>query len=171
MYIPFDEMPDTARVWIYQANRPLSEAEESSAFQMGQKFTKGWAAHGQPLQASIQLFHHHFLVVAVDEQHSAASGCSIDSSVAFVRALEQKFTDERSSLSFFDRTQIAFWQDEEVRLVAMMQAKNQVKEGVIRPDALTFDNNVPDKEAFNARWKVPVKESWLARYLPQVPSA
>ena len=171
MYIPFDEMPDTARVWIYQANRSLNATEEDYAFQLGQQFANRWAAHGQPLQASVQLFHRYFLVVAVDEQHYAASGCSIDSSVAFVRELEQKFTLEQFALSFFDRTQIAFWQDEQVHLIPMAQAKMQIKEGDIQPDAITFDNNVPNKEAFNIRWKIPVKSSWLARYLPKVPSA
>lgn len=170
MYIPFDEMPATARVWIYQANQKLSEDQQAYAFQLGQQFTNRWAAHGQELRSSVQLFHHYFLVVAVDEQYNAASGCSIDSSVAFVRELEQKFTTDRSTLSFFDRTQIAFWLDDEVRLIPMAQAKAQIKEGVIQPEMLTFDNTVLTKGAFDKRWKLPVKDSWLSRYLPKVSS-
>ena len=170
MYIPFDEMPGTARLWIYQANRPLSAAEEAYAFQLGQQFTNRWAAHGQELRSSVQVFHHHFLVVAVDEQYNAASGCSIDSSVAYVRELEQKFTTERASFSFFDRTQIAFWQQGEVQLVPLTQAKAHIREGTLHPDTLTFDNTVPTKEAFERGWEVPVKDSWLVRYLPKVSS-
>jgi hypothetical protein len=28
MYVPFDELADDARIWIYQANRSLSDSEE-----------------------------------------------------------------------------------------------------------------------------------------------
>lgn len=168
MYVPFEEMPPSARVWIYQANRELSDAEVLHALQLGQQFTDRWAAHGQPLRASVQVFHRYFLVIAVDEGYNAASGCSIDSSVALVRELEQSFTAERSSFSFFDRTQIAFWQNDAIQLYPMSQAKEQVKEGAIRSDTLTCDNTVPTKEAFETRWKIPVKASWLARYLPKI---
>jgi hypothetical protein len=27
MFIPFNELPDTSRVWIYQANRSFTDAE------------------------------------------------------------------------------------------------------------------------------------------------
>ncbi len=36
MYIPFEEMPAHARVWIYQASRALSATEEAYALQLGQ---------------------------------------------------------------------------------------------------------------------------------------
>lgn len=165
MYIPFEEMPATARVWIYQANRPLSEAEEAQARQLGQIFTKQWAAHGNALRSSVQIFHQYFLVIAVDEQHNAASGCSIDSSVAFVRELEHKFSTGHSPINFFDRTQVAFWQDNEVQLLPMNQAKQAAKAGQIQPDTITFDNTVPTVEALKSRWTIPVQNSWLARYL------
>ncbi len=171
MYIPFEEMPATARVWVYQANRPLSDAEEAQAIQLGQAFTNQWAAHGNALQSSVQVFYQYFLVIAVDEQYNAASGCSIDSSVAFVRELEHKFSTENTAISFFDRTQIAFWQNDAVQLLPMNQAKHAVKQGQILPDATTFDNTVLTIEAFINRWKIPVQDSWLARYLPQTTNA
>ncbi|MEM6843279.1 MAG: hypothetical protein AAF632_13710 [Bacteroidota bacterium] len=167
MYIPFDELPNTARAWVYQTNRPLTEAEESYALQLGQQFTNQWAAHGNALRASVKVFHRYFLVVAVDEQFNAASGCSIDSSVAFVRELEQKFSSAGSPISFFDRTQIAFWQNDEIQLLPMNQAKREVKEGKVLPETTTFNNSVTTLEAFKNQWKVAVKNSWLARYLPQ----
>lgn len=170
MYLPFNEMPDTSRVWIYQANRPLSKDEETYALQLGQQFTNQWAAHGQDLRSSVQVLHSYFLVIAVDEHHHAASGCSIDSSVTLVRKLEQKFS-ERSSFSFFDRTQIAFWQDNEVHLLPMNEAKNEVRNGAISPDTPLFDNTVPTKGTLETKWKIPVKDSWLARYLPEAASA
>ncbi|WKN45539.1 hypothetical protein [Tunicatimonas pelagia] len=171
MYIPFEEMPATARIWVYQANRPLSDTEEAQTIQLGEAFANQWAAHGNALRSSVQVVYQYFLVIAVDEQYNAASGCSIDSSVAFVRELEHKFSTENTSISFFDRTQIAFWQDDAVQLLPMNQAKQAVKEGKVLPDTITFDNTVPSIEAWENRWKIPVQNSWLARYLPQTTNA
>lgn len=166
MYIPFDEMPATARIWVYQANRPLNDTEQDYALQRGQQFASQWAAHGQDLRSSVLVQHDYFLIVAVDEQYNAASGCSIDSSVGFVRELEQKFRGP-SSVSFFDRTQIAFWQEGEVLLLPMKDAKAKVSNGEILPEALIFDNTIPTKEALENRWQIPVKDSWLVRYIPK----
>ena len=56
MFINFEEMPGTARIWIYQSELPLPS--EINAF--AQQFVAGWNAHGQPLQASFQVFYGHF---------------------------------------------------------------------------------------------------------------
>lgn len=164
MYIPFEDMPAQARVWIYQASRPLSEAEETYALELGKKFTTSWAAHGKPLQSSVKLFHHRFLVIAVDESYNQASGCSIDASVALVKELEEKFSTERERFSFFDRTKVAFLHQDEIFVESTAQLKQQVAQGKIKPDTLTFNNLVSNKEQFEKEWVIPARDSWLARY-------
>ncbi len=164
MYIPFEEMPAHARVWIYQASRALSATEETYALQLGQTFSSKWAAHGNDLKSSVQLCYHQFLVIAVDEAHNQASGCSIDASVGLVRALEQKFNTPAAPLSFLDRTQVAFLEQEKVFLEPAKSLKEKIKEGQIRPDTLTFNNLVSSKQQFDQEWVVPVETSWMSRY-------
>lgn len=164
MYIPFEDMPAQARIWIYQASRSLSHAEEEYAQQLGQQFTSAWAAHGKPLRSSVKVFHHRFLVIAVDEGYNMASGCSIDASVALVKELEEKFSTERESFSFFDRTKVAFLHQDEIFVESTAQLKQQVSEGKIKPETLTFNNLVSNKEQFEKEWVIPAKDSWLARY-------
>lgn len=164
MYIPFEEMPGQARVWIYQANRPLSQAEEDYALQTSQVFMSRWAAHGKDLKSSVKIFHHQFLVIAVDETYNQASGCSIDASVALVKELEQKFSNAQHSFSFFDRTKVAFVYDDQVFLESTKSLKERIAEGNIKPDTLTFNNLVNNKDQFEKEWVVPAKDSWLARY-------
>ena len=164
MYVPFEEMPAQARIWIYQGSRLLSQAEENYAQQLGQQFTSAWSAHGNALRASIKIFHHRFLIVAVDETYNPASGCSIDASVALVKELEEKFSTERESFSFFDRTKVAFLHQDEVFVESTAQLKQQVAEGKIKPETLTFNNLVRSKEQFEKEWIVPAKDSWIARY-------
>lgn len=164
MYIPFEEMPGHARVWIYQADRPLSNAEEEYALQISQTFISRWAAHGKDLKSSVKVYHQQFLVIAVDEVYNQASGCSIDASVGLVKELEQKFSTSEHPLSFFDRTKVAFIYDGQVFLESMNRLKERIAEGDIKPETLTFNNLVNSKEQLEKEWVVQAKSSWIGRY-------
>ena len=168
MYISFEQLPNHARVWVYQANRPLTDQENRFIQQEGERFTAQWVAHGQALQSSVTVLHRHFLVIAVDEQQQAPTGCSIDSSVGFVRSAQSALTQQGAKVNFFDRTLIAFRVNDSVELIPLVQAKSQMAEGRIQPDTLMFNNLVTTKAELEKQWQIPVQESWLARYLPKV---
>ena len=159
MYIPFDELPPQARLWIYQANRPLTEAEQAEIKPLLERFATEWSSHGKGLQASARLLHSQFLVLANNESTTAASGCSIDKSVSFVRELEQRF-----GVSFFDRTQLAFLQGDEVKLVGMGELKEKVAAGEITENTLYFDTLVNNYGELQEAWPRPARNSWLSRY-------
>ena len=84
--LPFDAMPDTARLWIFPATRPLSAAEGERVLAETDAFIAGWAAHGVPLTAARDLRHERFLMVAADEAAAGVSGCSSD---ALVRRMDR----------------------------------------------------------------------------------
>ena len=46
MLIPFNKMPDYARVWVYQANRDLTDSEVNTIQQILESQINNWAAHG-----------------------------------------------------------------------------------------------------------------------------
>ncbi|MCR9250378.1 MAG: hypothetical protein NXI20_08125 [bacterium] len=159
MYVNFDEMNPKARVWVYQSNRRLSEEEVALISQNLQNFCEQWAAHGAPLQSSYLVYKNQFVVLTVDEGFNAASGCSIDSSVEIIRQLEQHL-----SVSFFERTQIAFINDDEVFLLPMNELKNNISSGRISQNTLTFNNLVKDVGELKESWQVEAGSSWLKRY-------
>jgi hypothetical protein len=45
--------------------------------------------HGTSLESSYQLKYNRFIILAVNQDVQAATGCSIDSSVEFIQSLEQ----------------------------------------------------------------------------------
>ena len=162
MYVTFDQIADSARVWIYQSNRILSEAEIAHIEKEAQAFLNEWTAHGATLHASARVLHKQFLAIALDEGINQASGCSIDSSVAFVKQLEQTFGN-----SFFDRTQVAFLLEGEVNITSLSEVKEKIKGGSIGEDTLTFNNLITSKQDLEAQWITPVKETWLKRYFQE----
>lgn len=159
MYVAFDEIEDKARIWIYQADRKLSIIEAEELEEKAKIFTEQWAAHGTGLKASAKVFHNQFLVLSVDESQHSASGCSIDSSVTFVRNAEQQF-----GINFFDRTKVAFLLGDEIYLESIQNLKNKIEKGDIVSDTLTFNNLVATKGEMKEKWVSPAQNTWLARY-------
>lgn len=159
MYIPFDQLPPHARLWIYQASRSFTEAEQTEIKPLLERFATEWSSHGKGLQASAELLYDRFLVLANNESETAASGCSIDASVKFVRELEQHY-----QMSFFDRTKLAFLKEGKLQLVNMSEVKGKVTAGDIKKDSLYFDTLVNNYQDLASAWPRPAGDSWLARY-------
>lgn len=91
MYVPFESLPETARVWIYQSNRSFSAEELLEIETKLRAFVEEWTAHGIGLEASYQIRYNRFIVLALNQEVQAATGCSIDASVHFIQSLEQHY--------------------------------------------------------------------------------
>lgn len=159
MLVAFEELPKTARVWVYQANKKLTPEEQVLIDAQASQFLNQWAAHGAPLKSSFQILHDQFLVISVDEQFNAASGCSIDASIGLVKGLEGKL-----SIDFFDRTLVCFIKGDEVFDTPMTGIKGLIADGKINENTLTFNNLVQNLQEFENNWMIPAKESWIKRY-------
>ena len=151
----YKELPDHAKVWVYQADRTLSKGEVLQISSKIDDFISTWASHGTDLRASIELFHDRFLVVMVDEEQAMASGCSIDKSVALVKELENDY-----SINFLNRLLVAWRQDDEIESCPLDQFERKLQAGEIKADTIVFNNLVSTKAEFETKWEVPVKDSW-----------
>lgn len=159
MHVSFDQLPATARVWIYQASRPLTSAETVGLLPTLAQFAEQWTSHGRQLLASAEVLHQHFLVVGLDEGIAGASGCSIDASVHFVAQLEQQL-----GLELLEKSRLAFLQNGTVGLLDRREMKAAVANGTITADTFYFDNTLSDKGELDSHWPRPAGQTWLARY-------
>jgi len=159
MLVAFKELQESSRVWIYQADKSLSEKDIDYISTQATKFCDQWVAHDVPLKSSYKILHNKFLVLAVDEGHNAASGCSIDASVHFVQTVEREL-----NLNFFDRTHVAFLIDDNVYTTDLQSIKNEIDTGTIGSDTITFNMQAQNIAEFQENWLVPASESWLKKY-------
>ena len=88
-----------------------------------------------------------------------ASGCSIDSSVHFIKSLEQNL-----QVNFFDRTQVAFLINDQIFTTALQEIKSEIDNGKIGEETLTFNLQAQNLGEFNENWLVPAGASWMKRY-------
>ncbi len=159
MYIPFNQLSNEARIWIYQANRPFAREEVKTMLQKTKTFLEGWASHGNPLQGSATMIHEQFLILAIEESFQSATGCAVDVSVQFIRELEQGF-----QVGLLDRTQIAFRKGSSTLVVPMSQIKEKIQQGIISAVTPIFDNTITQKAALASKWLVRARDSWLSKY-------
>lgn len=155
------DLPTAARVWVYQSDRMLTDSEVSMLTMKGHEFISTWAAHGSQLAAGFEVFENVFMVLAVDEQQAAASGCSIDTSVHFVQQM-----GEALKVDFFNRTNIAYiCADGKLNLVSLEEFKDLHGAGHVTENTVVYNNLVQTIGDFMTSWKTRVQDSWHAQVL------
>lgn len=159
MLIPFNELPGDARIWIYQADRKFEENEEPQLKEDLETFLTQWTAHGSSLHAGVTIEHQRFIIIGLDQEMAAASGCSIDSQVRFIQQLEQKYNVE-----LLDKMNVTYFQNERVHYKPLLDFKKMAKDGAVGKKTIVFNNLVNTKEEFEEHWQVPAIESWHARF-------
>ena len=161
MIVPFNSLPNESRVWIYQANRELTESEIQEISKKAETFIADWTRHGEDLKASYEIKYNQFLVLAVDESFNDVSGCSIDSSVRFIKSTEQQF-----GIDLMNKLNIAFKIGENINTVSLSAFQQYIKEEKIDGDTIVFNNMVQSKADYESNWEVPAKQSWHQRFIP-----
>jgi hypothetical protein len=148
------------RVWIYQSSRLFTLSEALQLEDDLKQFGENWLSHGASVNASCFLFFGYFIILMADEAEITVSGCSTDSSVRFVKNIEQSY-----NVSLFDRTNLAFIVKDKIELLPLSQVNYAIQNGYINDSTLFFDNAIQDISAFKNKWIVPVADSWLGKRL------
>ena len=159
MYVPFENLPEESKIWIYQSNRKFSDAEFAEIEKDLQVFVENWAAHGTSLEASFQLKYNRFIILAVNQEVQTATGCSIDSSVAFIQTLEKKY-----DVDLLDKMNVTFKLGEHVAHKPLIDFKKMAKDKAVTANTIVFNNLVNNIAEYNESWEVPAADSWHSRF-------
>lgn len=155
----FPNLPDNARVWVYQSGRELTPTEATEAQQAIDAFVKAWTSHSREVIADGKLVHNRFIVLCSDETQFAISGCSIDSSVRFVKELGAKY-----NIDLFDRLSLTYMDaNGAVQALRKPAFAKLVTDGTITDNTTVFNNLVGTKAELLSQWQVPLKDSWHAK--------
>ena len=160
MLVNFDTLPETARIWIYQSNRSFSEVELEEITEKQTVFLEGWTAHGADLQAGFEIKYKRFIVIALNQQMNAATGCSIDSSVKFIQDLETTY-----KVDLMDKMNVSYKQGEYVAYKTLIDFKKMAKDKAVSKNTIVFNNLVNSKAEYLEFWEVPASESWHSRFV------
>lgn len=160
MLIDFKDLPDDSRIWIYQANRKLSDQEVKKISEKTEDFLTKWTAHGANLEAGLEMKYNRFIVLGLNQENASASGCSIDASVHFIQSLEEEFDVE-----LLDKMNVSFYTGEFIAYKTLSDFKKMAKEKSVSKNTIVFNNLVNTKAEYLENWEVPAHESWHNRFL------
>ena len=153
-------MPEHSRIWVYPSTTSLQTIEQELLDKFLKPFCDHWQVHGKPLQTSARIVDHHFVVLAVNEDHAAASGCSIDSSVAVIKQMESHY-----QLDLMNRLYLHYINAQgTIGGLPSTEIKSAIDTGVIRPDTTVYQTSLATKADLTSAFQIPASESWVRRF-------
>lgn len=157
--VPFDRLPDDARLWVFAASEAIPADAEADLLARVDTFLDGWNAHGHPLVGARDWRDGRFLFVAVDERSAPPSGCSID---ALHRALKD-FEDERG-VGLTDHVDVVFRRDDgRVARATRPAFARLAREGEVGLGTVVFDTTITRKHEIERRFEVVARDAWHRR--------
>ncbi len=160
MLVDFNTLQEESRVWIYQANRSLTPEEIEEIRGKLDVFIENWTAHGSDLQAGYLIKYKRFIVIGLNQNLNAATGCSIDASVHFIQQLEKDY-----NVDLMDKMNVSYKQGDFIAYKSLVDFKKMAKDRAVSKNTIVFNNLVTNIAEFNDNWEVPASESWHNRFL------
>lgn len=155
--VSFQTLPDHSRLWCFGASRAPGGAETAHLLDTMSDFVKEWTAHSQDLRAGMLWRDQRFLLIAVDEAHTGASGCSIDTLNRQLKDLESKL-----NLDLLDSTRV-WYRDPagQVRSCSRADFRLMVEGGEVDAATPVFDLTVARVGDYRkGRFEVAARDSW-----------
>lgn len=140
----FESFPENSRVWVYTANRFLTEQDKRFIQSNLNNFLSQWKTHGTELYADAAILHDSFVVITVNESKVPSSGCSVDSSVRFMKELGKEL-----NIDFFNRLSVILKKNDELKRIHY----NDISE---YPEWKLFNPIVGTLSDLRENWLIPI---------------
>ena len=157
--ISFDDLPGHGRLWVFPLGRALDASEEARCLDVVDAFLAQWAAHGQPLRSARELVLGRFVLVGVDVDAEAPSGCSIDALTNALRGLGSEM-----GVSVIDHAPVWYREGEQIMTVARADFRALAADGSVTPDTHVFDTSLTRVDEVRAgALERPAADTWHGR--------
>lgn len=152
----FDRLPDHGRLWVFPSSRALEPDERDALLAEVDDFLDGWAAHGTPLHSARDLREDRFLLVGVDQDASAPSGCSIDALVNRLRGL-----GDRLGMVLIEHGSVWYRGEEGIESATRPDFRALAASGAVTPDTPVVDTTLTRvSEVRGVGLERPARKSW-----------
>ena len=159
--VSLSSLPDSARVWVFAADRPLDERASERLLNLVDDYLERWQAHGEPLRSARDWREGRFLAVGVDPTSANASGCSVD---GLFRAMRGLGSEIGAQIVGGGRV---FFRDAggQVQMADRASVGELARSGAITGDSPVFDTTITALADWRERFERPARESWVASLL------
>ena len=146
--------------WIYSLVREIPDEQLTVLIRDFEEFLNQWKSHGVPVDGMIQIKRRQFVIIQSNPGDNRPSGCSIDS---LKKSVEHILKNR--GLDWLENGYVSYLADDnQIEHVHFSKIKERVENEQLKGDTLILDNTLSQTDDLN-KWEVPMKESWLKRYL------
>ncbi|MDH3206787.1 MAG: hypothetical protein OEO79_09245 [Gemmatimonadota bacterium] len=157
--VRFEELPDHGRLWVFPATRDLSDVEAAKCLEAVDDFLASWSAHGAALRSGRELLERRFLLVGVDVDAEAPSGCSIDALVNRLRGLGAEL-----GVDLIDHAPVWYRAEGEIRSVPRAAFGQLAEQGQVGPEVTVVDTTLTSmRQLREGALERPATETWHGR--------
>lgn len=156
-FVSFDTLPDSARVWVFASDKPLSGAVADTLLASVDQFLSEWRAHGVPLSCAREWRDDRFLAVGVDVTQENASGCSIDGLFRTLQRLEKELGSR-----LVGGGRVFYRVGDEIEGVSREEFMARAKAGDISREATVFDLGISNAAGWRENFETPATDGWTA---------
>lgn len=160
MYIPYSELSDNNKIWVYISDRPFTEEEDVFVEEKLTALCNNWDVHGSPLKSTFVVVKSQIVVLFSDEVDNQASGCSIDASVRGMREIGDKL-----NIDFFNRWNIACEKDNTIQVLHVNDFKAKLKSGEMTGEDYVFKNIINSRSEFESTFREKIMDSNYKMFL------
>lgn len=162
-------LPGDARLWLYVADRPLAEAEQTALTDAMARFFQSWHTHKIPVTGGAAVLHDRLLAVSgTTADGPDLSGCGIDQHVREIERLAQ-----RLGFAWLGGLDVAFLRpgNDVLETATRPAFKRGLAEGTIPADSRVLDAATSTLGALRRGDALrPVADGPFARWMPDVPA-
>lgn len=160
MFVPYESLSETAKVWIYPSNRKFYKEELEPIDRKVKDFVSQWKKEDDNFKCSYQLLYNRFIIILAEDDEGVLTNKDIDSQVGFILSLQNEYDVE-----LLDKMNVCFKQGEYVQYKELKEFKKLLKNKSVSEKTVVFDNLIQSKGELEEFWEVPITESWYNRFL------
>jgi hypothetical protein len=155
-------LPNSARLWLFTASRPMEEDELQWVESSLNEFVSAWTSHGAVLAAGFTVLHKTIIAIAVDESAEAPSGCSIDKAFRLLAECGEKL-----KLDFLNRLLLVKPYCNIARVFNQNEATEAYHSGGIGAHDLVLNPALATLGQLRDNYLQPFSENWIGKKLIQ----
>jgi len=153
MFVPFDILNDSSRLWLYGSETELTKQQTSHISEKLTTFLESWEYHQQKLTASFKISENRFIIIALDDREYGVGGCSMDGLQRLIQTFENDL-----SISLMNRLNVFCKIGGEIQCVSSFKLKR-----VANSETLFYDLTIQNKLELHSYLK-PIKDGWCSKF-------
>ena len=156
MYISYNNISPKSKSWVYILSKNIDKniLLDLNAFLI--KICEDWKSHGQTTKASYVISNNRFIILFAEDKN-LISGCSIDKSN---KELRKKLNQLKIDL--LPNSKIGIFKEDKIEFFKKI---NLIKNKKILLSQNMINTTINNKESFEKKWVLPLKNSWIAKFL------